>query len=121
LLQRGCCFLGVGHMDQGNMSDRIRLDCGSGTVQSDHQPHNHHRSLPPSSVSCPADLPSPAGMNGKVVKWWYICCIRGRNIRHEECDTGRNLIVILRYIPQFVAYRPNIAGPNSASVALCRH
>jgi hypothetical protein len=49
-------------MDQGNMSDRIRLDYGSGTVQSDHQPHNHDRSLPPSSVSCPADLPSPPWM-----------------------------------------------------------
>ena len=46
-------------VDQGNMSDQIRLDYGSGTVQSDYQPHNH-RSLPPSFVSCPADLPSPA-------------------------------------------------------------
>jgi hypothetical protein len=46
-------------LDQGNVLDRIRLDYGSGTVQSDRQPHNHHRSLPPSSVSCPADLPSP--------------------------------------------------------------
>src|SRR5258708_2709436 len=45
------------------MSDRIRLDYGSGTVQSDHQPHNHHRLLPPSIVSCPAVLPSPFGDN----------------------------------------------------------
>jgi len=59
-----CCngdiaFLGVGHMDQGNVSDRIRLDYGSATVQSDRQPHNDHRFLPLSTVSCPADLPSP--------------------------------------------------------------
>jgi hypothetical protein len=50
-------------LDQGNMSDQIRLDYGSGTVQSDHQPHNDHCSLPLSSVLCPADLPSPSGDN----------------------------------------------------------
>jgi hypothetical protein len=62
-------------MDQGNMSDRIRLDYGSGTVQSDHQPHNHNRFLPPSFVSCPADLPSPPrsavpANTFAVAQWW---------------------------------------------------
>jgi len=50
-------------LDQGNMSDQIRLDYRSGTVQSDHQPHNHYRFLPLSTVSCPADLLSPSGDN----------------------------------------------------------
>ena len=41
-------------LDQGNVSDQIRLDYGSG-VRSSH----NNRSLLPSFVSCPADLPSP--------------------------------------------------------------
>ena len=28
-------------------------------------------------------------MNEKAVKWCYVCCIRGRNIRHEERDADR--------------------------------
>ena len=57
------------------------------------------------------------GMDGKAAKWWYVCCIRGRNIRYEECDADRN--PKNSKIPRFIAYRSNIAGPNCASVALC--
>ena len=32
----------------------------------------------------------PCRNEWEAVRWWYVCCIRGRNIRYEECDADRN-------------------------------
>ncbi|KDR67416.1 hypothetical protein GALMADRAFT_1086136 [Galerina marginata CBS 339.88] len=69
-------FVGWGTWISGSCP--IRLDyierITSGTVQSDHQPPNHHRTLLLSFVSSPADLPSPpehetSGENGEDRAW----------------------------------------------------